>query len=286
MTPRHPLPWPVLVSIPHDGHDLPPSILADMLKRGESEADLRRRCHYGGDPYTDSIFHWPEASRVVSTPWSRFVVDVNRSRQASGPNGVIKSVDFDLIPFYPQGFVIPDSEERLRQYWDPYHQAMAETLQAQDIRLLIDGHSMSEVGPQLGPDAGGVRPAICLATEAETSEGIRAACPRGMAEAAFRAAEAEVARLFPAWPADKRVRFNDPFNGGYILEAHSQAHSTALPPGLMIECNRGLYLDEASLLPFPGALEKLRSLTQAIALAALNWLQGEDGVAYPRVSEK
>ncbi len=275
------LPWPLLISIPHDGHDLPPSILADMLKRGESETNLRRRCFAGGDPYTHSIFHWPEASRVVSTPWSRFVVDVNRSRQASGPNGVVKSVDFDLIPFYPKGFVIADSEERLRQYWDPYHQAMSESLQAQDLALLIDGHSMSEVGPQLSPDAGGVRPAICLATEVETSEGIRATCPPGMAEAAFRAAETEVARMFPSWPAEKRVRFNDPFNGGYILEAHSQAHSPKHPPGLMIECNRGLYLDESSLMPLPDALVKLRALTQAIALAALDWLREDGRIAHP-----
>jgi len=269
--------WPVIVTIPHDGHEVPDWIWQKMLALGEAPDSIRRRLFDGGDPYTLGIYQWPMATAVFHTPYSRFVVDVNRSRHAGGPNGVIKTMDFERRPFYPAGFQLEaaEIEKRLSLYWDPFYSAVDAALEANWIRqgrlLLIDGHSMSATGPVLGPDRGGHRPAICLATEVNAIGKTQATCPAGMAEAARSAAEKALALHFPEWPADNRVKMNNPFDGGHILGHCTQAANPHAIPGIMIECNRALYLDEVTLQPLPGRIETLAEITQSIAAAALAW---------------
>lgn len=270
---------PVLITVPHAGVFVPQEIRQAMLRTGESEASLERRLLDGCDPFTDRIYAWPEARARVLTSVSRFVVDVNRSRHATGPNGVIKKNDFDLKPFYPRDHAITEveRENRLAAYWDPFYAAIDSCLREYPFALLIDGHSMSEFGPEMGPDAGASRPAICLGVSVEddgegdgkTGQSNRPTCPAAVVKAAAEAAEIEVARLFPAWPANLRVGIDQPFDGGHILKhCTSPKHENALPC-IMVECNRGIYLDEKSLTPQADGIARLAVVTQAIARAAL-----------------
>jgi N-formylglutamate deformylase len=265
----------VLLTVPHAGVEVPAGIFALMLNGGVSEPELRRRLLNGADPLTDAIYNWPHLVAKVTTSVSRFVVDVNRSRHAGGPNGVIKVTDFDRLPFYAPDFDLSESdrENRLLNYWDGFHNQVSSILAATPISLLVDGHSMSATGPALGPDSGAMRPAICLATEVVDHNAVRPTCPRGMADAALEAAERGVARLFPQWPQANRVRLNHPFDGGEIMRLHTQTH-----PGIMIECNRGLYLDETRLLPLPGTVALLQELTWSIVEASWQWLKENGSV--------
>lgn len=270
---------PVLITVPHAGVFVPQKIHQAMLGTGENAEALARRLLHGCDPFTDRIYAWPEARARVMTSVSRFVVDVNRSREATGPNGVVKEYDFDLKPFYPGGYAIQkeDRESRLGAYWDPYYAAIDSCLREYPFSLLIDGHSMSEFGPEMGPDAGAKRPAICLGVSvAEDGEGDgktgqqnRPTCPAAVVKAAAEAAEIEVARLFPDWPADLRVGIDQPFDGGHILQHFTSPKHDRSIPGIMVECNRALYLEEKTLTPQADGIARLAVLTQAIARSAL-----------------
>lgn len=255
---------PLLVSTPHSSGDVPAWIMAQMLETGEPETDLRRRLLGQGDPYTDLIFHLPEARLTLNAPGSRFVADLNRDRDEGGENGVIKLTDFDRKPFYCDGFVLSaeDREMRLSQYYDPYHRALAAAFLGGGFQFFIDGHSMTAQGPSLGPDQGKPRPAICLGNFGDpqgepVSDPV--SCAPDLARQARSHLEALLAELGlqsgggdsqPGFP--RGVLLNQPFDGGHILRKYSRAPYSV--PGLMVEVNRDLYLDEATLEPLPGRI--------------------------------
>jgi len=260
---------PILITLPHCSGDVPPEIFARMRECGEPEADLRRRIFSEGDPFTDRIYDLP-ASAVLSAPFSRFTVDLNRARDEGGPNGVVKATDFQMRPLYAPDHVVyaAERERRLRAYYDPFHGAVDQRLRQGGIRLLLDGHSMTGKGPALGPDAGKPRPALCLCNLGDTNGHPPRTQPVSLDPALARAARDHAAQAvavaFPHWPADGRALLNDPFEGGHILRRYTDPAYPARVPGLMLEINRALYLDEEKLEPLLGAVEAWRKVVAGI----------------------
>lgn len=160
---------PVLVLTPHSSGYVPSDILAEMLGDDVFSAKARAKrlewLFLEGDQYTDLIYQAPEAHNLHAQN-TRFVVDLNRDRNEAGENGVIKLTDFEKRPLYPEGFVLTSEkrEERLRRYFDTFHAEVEATLKTNDIRLIIDGHSMQPRGPKISPTPGVPRPAITLMT--------------------------------------------------------------------------------------------------------------------------
>jgi N-formylglutamate amidohydrolase len=233
-----------------------------MLQTGESEAGLRRRLFKEGDPFTDAIFNIPDAEAIVNAPASRFVADLNRERGESGENGVIKLTDFERRPFFPTGYALSEAEreERLAQYYDPYHAAIERALASRRIRFFLDGHSMVARGPAIGPDQDAPRPAFCIGNFGDAEgDPDPASGPVSCAPPLARGIRDKLGHLLkdliaasglPEGPA-----LNRPFDGGHILRRYSRPPFSV--PGVMIEVNRALYLDEASLQPIPGRVEAL-----------------------------
>lgn len=269
--------WPLLVTVPHAGVWVPPAIETAMLRTGENPSHLLRRLMDGCDPYTDRIYDWPETRFRAGTRISRFVVDLNRSRDDLNENGVIKRCDFNRVSFYPQVHTLSANEQefRLNQYWDPPYRAIEKALAKGGFKLLVDGHSMSHRGPTLGPDGGALRPAICLGVSVMDVRGRRFTCSQSVIEAATQAAEAGVQEAFPDWPADRRVGVDKPFDGGHIAYHFSHPQWDWALPTLMLECNRDLYLNEVTLLPKPSGLAHCRTIMRKVAEAALKALDGD-----------
>ncbi len=264
---------PLLISTPHCSGQIPYWILARMLKTGESETALRRRIFREGDPFTDEIFHLPDADVILNAPASRFVADLNRDRSEPGENGVIKLTDFERRPFYPTGYsVSPEEREmRLTQYYDPYHLALKKYLASGRIKFFIDGHSMMAHGPAIGPDEGQARPAICIANFGD-EEGERKAGPLSCpAEMAIRLRDkmGELLKdVINESTLSTGIKLNEPFSGGAILEKYSAPPFSV--PGIMIEVNRALYLNEDSLTPLPGRVERIAKALGKLATFAMN----------------
>ena len=164
---------PLLVLTPHSSAYVPVNVLTQMLGttrfNNAHRTTFLEHLYFESDPYTDLIFHFPEA-HFLAAKVSRFVVDVNRYRDDSSANGIIKLTDFNQIPLYPEGFSLSkkEREERLQRYFDSFHAELKALLASRPIRLLIDGHCMAPFGPNLGPDKGKARPAFTIMTGGDT----------------------------------------------------------------------------------------------------------------------
>ena len=250
---------PILISTPHSSGHVPYWLLARMLRTGENRGELERRLFKEGDPFTDEIFDVPEAAATVNAGASRFVADLNRAREEGGDNGVIKLTDFERRPFFPTGYMLTaeEREVRLAQYYDPYHAVLAQALASASIRFFIDGHSMTAQGPAIGPDHGAPRPALCIGNfgdaEGDPDPG-PVSCPGPLARGIRDRLAASLKEIIDASGLEAPA-LNRPFDGGHILRRYSAPPFSV--PGVMIEVNRALYLDEDSLRPLPGRLEAL-----------------------------
>jgi N-formylglutamate deformylase len=263
---------PLLISTPHCSGQAPGDILARMLETGEAEEALKRRLLKEGDPYTDEIFRLPQARATVNATASRFVVDLNRERNEGGENGVIKRTDFARVPFYRGEYVLDEAERerRLSLYYDPYHRALETAIAAGGIRFFIDGHSMEARGPAIGPDGGKPRPALCIGNfgdENGDSLGGPTSCDPELARRIRFLLNGFIANLLREPGAPQGVLLNNPFDGGHILSRYTRPPFAI--PGVMIEVNRALYLDEETLQPLPGRIEKLRTAFARLAEAIL-----------------
>lgn len=263
---------PLLISTPHSSNHIPDWIMAQMLKHGESESDLRRRIFKEGDPFTDILFRIPEAAETVNAPASRFVVDLNRRRDELGNNGVIKLMDFEEKPFYSPDYSLSpeEREKRLSRYYDPYHETLQKNLASGRIRFFIDGHSMTTYGPAIGPDRGMARPAICignLGDVARVRRGVPLSCPTEFVHRLRENLDQLLKNVLAEAGFSEGVKLNQPFGGGHILEKYSAPPFSI--PGVMIEMNRALYLDEETLIPIPGRIEKIAQAMKKLAAFAL-----------------
>lgn len=262
---------PIMVLTPHQSGYLPTEILAEMLGEQLYEKEARdERLSWlfdEGDPYTDIIFHLPEAHNLHA-PYSRFVVDLNRFRDQGGANGVIKLTDFEGRSLYPDGFVLSDEarEQRLRRYWDSFHQEVEASLRLHDIKLLINGHSMQPRGPVIGPDAGKLRPAITLMTNGDaagnTIGGVRTSIEPDFARATVKLLEQHFAQLLEASSLEPAVALNDPWSMDETTFRYSDPERNRAVPGFGIEFNRALYLTYKEGKEYPNE-PVIRALNEA-----------------------
>lgn len=263
--------------IPHASGVVPHDILADMLGDDVYDSEKRwERLSYlfdEGDPYTDALFYVPGA-RHIGGLVSRFVVDLNRRRDAGGLNGVIKLTDFSGKPLYPTEFKFSEQAivERLERYYDPFHAALDRTLASDDILFYVDAHSMSPLGPMIGPDQGEPRPAFCLITGGDPAgkpliPGDPVSVPAEMAQATLGLLKKHFDDLVRATPEVPNAYWlNDPFVKGGTNGRLSHPDTPNRKPGFALEFNRGLYLqagDNGLDEPIPGRIKALNRRFQA-----------------------
>ena len=130
---------PLLVSIPHDGQHVPGDISAlmtdDALRLPDTDWHVQRLYDFAGDL----------GASVIAATHSRYVVDLNRD-PAGGElypgadnTEVVPTSTFDHAPIYRPG-VEPredDVAERIKTYWQPYHDKLAHEIEAIRTRFGI-----------------------------------------------------------------------------------------------------------------------------------------------------
>lgn len=222
---------PLLISVPHDGRDVPADIQAGMTEAGRSLPDT--------DWHVAKLYEFARemgASTVVAN-YSRYVADLNRAADdgALYP-GQIATGLFPLRTFagediYRQARVDEhEHDERLRNYWEPYHQHIRQTLAAlrekYGFALLWDAHSISSVLPRLFD---GELPELNLGSNSGAS------CARELERAVFQVAE----------DSPYTAVANDRFKGGYITRHYGDPEIGI--HALQLEIAQRSYMDEKTL---------------------------------------
>ena len=266
----------VVFASPHSGRHYP----ADLLARAQVELSVLRSSE---DAFVDLLL--ADAPRfgapLITSEVPRAYVDFNRAeseldpaliagaprgalnpRVASGL-GVIARVVANGRHIYRGKLTLAEAEARLRDYWRPYHAALAGLLERQHARfgqvLMCDIHSMPHEALSGHALRGAKRPDVVL------GDRFGAACRADLLDA--------VQAIFER--AGLKVARNSPFAGAYIAQRYGQpARGMHV---IQIEIDRRLYLDEARVEPSP-EFEDFRDLMRDITarIAALGAI-GESG---------
>ena len=247
---------PVLLSVPHAGRDYPDWLVSLCAKGPRALRTLE-------DPLVDKLaapaIRAGFGAVVARAP--RAAIDCNRaegdidpavivgcgvgrpSERARGGLGIVPGRTPQYGQLWKTAITPQQFEDRLNEAHRPYHRALAGLMDQLHGRfgcaLLLDCHSM----PPLGPD----RPQIVI------GDG------RGRTAATWLA---DVA-LEMASEAGLRAARNDPFAGGYVIDAHSDPRWGR--HALQLELDRSLYLDRPLSAPSAGFAETA-DLIRSLAL--------------------
>lgn len=246
---------PVVVSSPHSGREIPEQ------ERGLYARSPEELAH-DGDLYVDELYDGAAelGATFITTPYSRFVIDLNRlpddvsprsvagarMRRAPGyygDRGIIWAHDTHGEPIYERPLPEEDFLRRRSLYYEPYHAALTselERLRAEfGFAILLDAHSMPSRAARMHPDPGKRRPDVVPGD----LHGV--GCGRWLS------------RLTTSfWRASGfAVQPNTPYKGGGIVRLHGRP--TDGIHAIQLELNRALYMDERTLERHDG-LSRLR----------------------------
>ena len=245
---------PLLVSFPHVGTHVPPSIAARLTPRAATVPDT--------DWEVDRLYDFVAAmgaSRLIAT-CSRYVVDVNRPPDGQslypGQAGtdLVPTTDFDGVPLYRPGEA-PDAaevERRKEAVWRPYHAALQAELDhlhsVHGTALLWEAHSIRAIVPRLFE---GRLPDLNIGT----ADG--ASCAPGIGERLLELAKA----------SSYSSVLNGRFKGGYITRQYGRPDAGI--HAVQMEIVQAAYMDDAERSFDEARAAKLRPTLRTLVDAAL-----------------
>jgi N-formylglutamate deformylase len=146
---------PLLVSLPHCGTLIPPSMLERMVPRAQALEDT--------DWHVDELYAFVGelGASLIVPRFSRYVIDLNRPPDDEPMYSGVNSTGLCPERFFSgEALYRPDQQpdraevaQRREQYWRPYHDALQRELIRLKTRhghaLLLDGHSIKSEIPWL-----------------------------------------------------------------------------------------------------------------------------------------
>lgn len=220
---------PLVISVPHDGWQIPNEQLMDMTGAGRGIPDT--------DWHVTELYEFAKAmgATVIAAKYSRYVVDLNRSSddgvlyEGQLSTGLCPRETFAGEPLYFDDPEI-DTAARVEQYWQPYHDQLRATLDqtraTHGIALLWDAHSIPSQVPSLFD---GELPVLNIGTFDGVSCG-----------AEIAAAVAAVAEH-----SDYETVVNGRFKGGFITRHYGQPEQGI--HAIQLEIAQRAYMNERTL---------------------------------------
>lgn len=257
----HPGSLPLLVSIPHDGRDIPVAMREQMTSTAAAIPDT--------DWHVAELYDFVRemGASTVTANYSRYVVDLNRpADNATLYPGQVATGVCPLQTFAGEAIYAanshatngPDADEiaeRIRTYWQPYHDQIRNTLNAlreqHGFALLWDAHSIPSTVPRLFD---GELPELNLGSFDTAS--CSAVIERRVCEVAVA--------------SDFSAVVNGRFKGGYITRHYGAPEKGV--HALQLEIAQRAYMDEASLRfdadKSAGLRDTLKKMLDAFVAAA------------------
>lgn len=246
---------PLLVSLPHDGSEIPDWLALRL------QPDARRAPDT--DWFVSRLYDFARAlgASVLVPRFSRYLVDLNRPPDdvslypGQNTTGLCPAVRFSGDPVYLDGQAPGPDEvaERVDRYWRPYHEALQDELARQRAShgrtVLWEGHSIRGEVPFLFE---GRLPDFNLGTAAGTS------CTPAL-QARLEAVLAAQADY--SWVANGR------FKGGYITRHYGRPGEGV--QAVQLELAQSTYMDESAVDYRPERAEACRGVLRRLLEAAL-----------------
>ena len=247
---------PLLVSLPHDGSEIPDALAARMTPEARRAPDT--------DWHVSRLYAFARemGASVLVPRFSRYVVDLNRPPDdvslypGQNTTGLCPAVRFSGQPVYLPGQAPSADEvaERVQAYWRPYHDALRGELDrlraAHGRAVLWEGHSIRGECPFLFD---GRLPDLNLGTAAGTS------CAPSL-QARLEAVLSTQADY--DWVANGR------FKGGYITR-HYGAPDAGVD-AVQLEISQRTYMDEDSFAWDAQRAARLQPLLQRLLASPLS----------------
>lgn len=246
---------PLLISLPHDGTDIPDAIAARMTDAARRTPDT--------DWHVGRLYDFARAlgASLIKPRFSRYVVDLNRPADGHAmypgrqETGLVSTVLFSGEPMYRQGVVIADDEvaERVATYWQPYHRALQAELArikaAHGRAVLWEGHSIRAQVPMLFQ---GRLPDLNLGTNAGAS------CDDALATRLVAVLEAQ---------GDYSHVRDARFKGGYITRHYGRPAEGI--DAVQLEMVQATYMDEARFEYLPERAARVQGVVRRLLEACL-----------------
>lgn len=250
---------PLVFDSPHSGIIFP--------KNFESNATLEQ-LKSGWDAYIEDL--WRDVVKVgghlLQANFSRMYIDPNRAPNDIDPKlldspwpecqptkysergmGLIRRYALPDVLMYSKSLTRAQVEQRINDYYLPYHQALKTTLD--ELHLDFDGvwhidcHSMKSKGNEMNIDSGASRPDIIIGDN----------CGK-CADAEFvQVVEDAFVKL-----GYKVVR-NNPYKGGYLVTHYGKVEENR--HSMQVEINRALYMNEERFVPNSNYAQFQKSIT-------------------------
>jgi N-formylglutamate deformylase len=247
---------PLLVSLPHDGSEIPAALAARMTDAARAAPDT--------DWHVSRLYAFARdlGASILVPRYSRYVVDLNRPPDDTslypGQNttGLCPGVQFSGAPVYRQGGEPSPGEigERVQHYWRPYHAALRaelDRLRAAHGRVVLwEGHSIR--GSDLAFLFPGRLPDFNLGTAAGDS------CSPSL--------QARLEAVLGAQDAYDWVA-NGRFKGGYITRHYGDP--AAGIEAVQLETSQRVYMDEATFEYDDAKAQRVEPTLRALLEAAL-----------------
>ena len=220
---------PLLVSVPHDGWQIPSALVQHMTGAARGIPDT--------DWHVSQLYEFvrEHGHSMLVANFSRYVIDLNRPAddavlyEGQLATGLCPTRTFAGDEIYAEELEIA-TELRVRRFWRPYHDKLAATLaelrERHGYALLWDAHSIKSVVPSL---FAGELPVLNVGTWDGES------CAQEIAAAVVEEAEAS--------PYD--VVVNARFKGGYITRHYGDPDNGA--HAIQLELAQRAYMDETTL---------------------------------------
>ena len=251
----------VLLSIPHSGTYVPPAIRERFTEYALPLPDT--------DWHVEKLYDFAVKLKIhiLFATHSRYVVDLNRdpSGEALYPGAdnttICPTTTFDRNPIYQAGEEPGTQEvkERIATYWQPYHEALREKLNAMKGRyercVLFDAHSIRSEVPRF-------------------FDGTLAGLNLGTANGLTASADL-IHRAMKALNNAEQTRsvLDGRFKGGYITRHYGQPEEGV--HALQLEMAQTLYMDEAPPYDYKlKKVKKIRPVLRDVLGQCVSWAQG------------
>lgn len=239
---------PLLISLPHDGSDIPAPLAARLQATARRSPDTDWHVGRLYQPLAEAL-----GASVLRPRASRYVIDLNRPADGQplypgqAETGLVPLRGFDGEPLYLPGHE-PDAAEvqqRVNEFWRPYHQALSQELarlrDEHGWAVLWEGHSIRSQVPMLFD---GRLPDFNLGTAGGAS------CSAVLQQRLQQRLEQQSGYSFV---------LNGRFKGGYITRHYGQPGQRV--HAVQLELAQAIYMDETS---FAYDEAKARALQQSL----------------------